>query len=70
MAAAVPTAARPQRSDTGGERWRALVLCTPKELLAAQRLYEQMGFVRTPGRDWSPRPSVDLVAYALPLRCG
>lgn len=49
---------------------RALVLCTPKELLAARRLYERLGFVRTPERDWSPRPSVALVAYALPLRCG
>lgn len=47
---------------------RALVLCTPKELLVAQRLYQRLGFVRTPERDWSPRPSVALVAYALPLR--
>ncbi len=48
---------------------RALVLCTPRELVVARRLYERLGFTRTPERDWSPRPSVDLIAYALPLRC-
>lgn len=31
------------------------------------RLYERMGFVRTPERDWSPVPGVSLVALAFEL---
>ena len=33
----------------------------------AQRLYERIGFVRTPGRDWEYRPGKGLLAYALAL---
>ncbi len=33
----------------------------------ARRLYERLGFVRTPELDWSPLPGVALLTYALPL---
>ena len=36
-------------------------------MATAHRLYERLGFVRTPERDWSPSPDVDLLAYRLPL---
>ncbi len=42
-----------------------LVLCTEPEMRAAHRLYEQAGFVRLPGRDWSPAPGVTLLVYGL-----
>lgn len=46
-----------------------IVLSTGPEMLAAHRLYERLGFVRTPERDWSPRPTSDVLlrAYALEL---
>ena len=34
---------------------------------AAHRLYERLGFTRTPERDWSPTPWVHLVTYVLAL---
>jgi len=41
---------------------------------AAHRLYERLGFVRTPGRDWSPAPGYRLLTYAAAIgwcdRCG
>lgn len=45
----------------------ALVLCSSTRMLAAHRLYVRLGFQRLPERDWSPNPSVDLLAYTLPL---
>jgi ribosomal protein S18 acetylase RimI-like enzyme len=46
-----------------------LVLSTGPEMKAAHRLYERLGFLRTPERDWRPRPDMKelLRAYALPL---
>ncbi len=44
-----------------------VVLSTLPSMHAAHRLYERHGFVRAPGRDWSPHPAVDLVAYHLDL---
>jgi hypothetical protein len=32
-------------------------------MAVARRMYERMGFVRSPQRDWSPRPGVDLLTY-------
>jgi ribosomal protein S18 acetylase RimI-like enzyme len=54
------------------ERARALGsprlrLSTLPLMTAAHRLYERLGFVRTPERDWSP-PTVRLLSYALDLR--
>jgi GNAT superfamily N-acetyltransferase len=44
-----------------------MVLCTQVENATAHRLYERLGFVRLPERDWSPVAGVDLVAFALEL---
>ena len=42
-------------------------LSTQPTMTAAHRIYERLGFVRTPERDWTPVPGVDLLTYALPL---
>ena len=44
-----------------------VVLSSTKWMTVAHGLYERMGFVRTPSRDWAPRPGIDLVTYALDL---
>lgn len=46
-----------------------IVLSTGPEMLAAHRLYERLGFVRVPERDWRPRPEMEnlLRAYVLAL---
>ncbi|XKK39951.1 GNAT family N-acetyltransferase [Nocardiopsis sp. ARC36] len=44
-----------------------VVLSTQPPMLAAQSLYRAHGFVRTPERDWTPVPGVDLLTYALAL---
>lgn len=44
-----------------------LVLSTQSSMHTAHRIYGRLGFVRTPGRDWSPIPSVPLLTYALEL---
>ena len=43
------------------------VLSSGPRMTGAHRMYEGMGFARTPERDWSPVPGVDLVTYALEL---
>jgi GNAT superfamily N-acetyltransferase len=47
--------------------FRALVLSTPAGATAPHRLYESMGFVRQPARDWSPVAGVNLIVYSLAL---
>ncbi|MEU5218973.1 GNAT family N-acetyltransferase [Streptomyces sp. NPDC020807] len=42
-----------------------LVLSTGPGMVAAHRLYERTGFVRTPERDWDPVPGFTLMTYAL-----
>ncbi len=44
-----------------------LVLSTMPWMTVAHGLYERMGFVRTPDRDWSPRPGIECWTYALDL---
>jgi ribosomal protein S18 acetylase RimI-like enzyme len=46
---------------------KAVVLSSSRLMLAAHRLYERLGFVRTPEADWSPVPGVDLITYRLDL---
>lgn len=48
---------------------RAVVLSTKQfsEVTAAQRLYQRLGFVRLPERDWSPVPDVRLIAMICAL---
>jgi ribosomal protein S18 acetylase RimI-like enzyme len=48
----------------------AIVLSSQRSMHAAHRLYERLGFVRTPGRDWNPVPHLDdltLLTYELTL---
>lgn len=44
-----------------------VILSSGTWMVAAHRLYERLGFVRVPERDWSPRPDVQLIAYELEL---
>lgn len=44
-----------------------LVLSTMPWMRVAHGLYESMGFVRTPDRDWHPRPEIVCWTYALDL---
>jgi ribosomal protein S18 acetylase RimI-like enzyme len=44
----------------------ALRLSTQPNMQSAQRMYERMGFERTPDRDWSPVPGLTLMTYILP----
>jgi ribosomal protein S18 acetylase RimI-like enzyme len=58
-----------------GEAGRSAVrLSTQPAMHAAHRLYERLGFTRTPERDWSPVPGMQLLTYCLPLvfcgQCG
>ncbi len=41
----------------------SLRLSTQAGMTAAGRLYLRLGFARTPERDWSPEPGVDLITY-------
>jgi ribosomal protein S18 acetylase RimI-like enzyme len=42
-----------------------VVLSSSQEMAAAHRLYERLGFYRTPAADWSPVPDVTLITYRL-----
>ena len=42
-------------------------LSSQEEMTSAHRLYERLGFVRTPSFDWYPVPRLFLRTYALPL---
>jgi len=49
----------------------AVRLSTQPEMKKAHRIYERTGFLRTPERDWTPVPGVDLLTYVLTLAfCG
>jgi ribosomal protein S18 acetylase RimI-like enzyme len=45
----------------------AVVLSTLPVMHAAHRIYQRLGFVRTPERDWYPGPEVQLITYRLEL---
>ena len=42
-------------------------LSTQATMTAAHRIYERLGFVRTPERDWEPEPGLRLLTYELQL---
>ncbi|CAM5736137.1 GNAT family N-acetyltransferase OS=Streptomyces tendae OX=1932 GN=GUR47_14695 PE=4 SV=1 [Streptomyces tendae] len=47
-----------------------VVLSTQRAMRSAHRLYERLGFVRTPDRDWNPLPEpagITLLTYRLTL---
>ncbi len=50
----------------------AVRLSSQDDMTTAHRLYERLGFCRTPSHDWSPIPGLRLRAYALLLApwCG
>jgi GNAT superfamily N-acetyltransferase len=48
--------------------YAALVLSSLAMQRPAHRLYERLGFRRTPELDWSPLDGVDLIAFRLDLR--
>ncbi|MFD5095931.1 GNAT family N-acetyltransferase [Amycolatopsis thailandensis] len=50
--------------ELGADR---VVLCSLDTMTRAHRLYERLGFVRLPERDWEPHPGVTLIAYRLEL---
>jgi ribosomal protein S18 acetylase RimI-like enzyme len=43
---------------------RRVVISTGSWMTTAQRLYERLGFVRLPERDWTPHPGTELLVYA------
>ncbi|MEV0035031.1 GNAT family N-acetyltransferase [Streptomyces sp. NPDC050804] len=45
-----------------------IVLSTQSAMRQAHRIYERLGFTRTPDRDWEPYPGLPLLAYTLDLR--
>ena len=45
----------------------AVVLLTTPRMHRAHRLYERLGFVRTPERDWWPFPGLELHCYSRQL---
>ena len=46
---------------------RRVVMSIAIYMTTAHRIYDRLGFVRIPERDWSPIPGVDLYAFALDL---
>ena len=64
VAAALASACVERARELG---YRALVLCSMPAQWQAQRLYERLGFRRTPGLDWSPVAGVELLAFRLDL---
>jgi ribosomal protein S18 acetylase RimI-like enzyme len=57
--------------DRAGELGaHAVVICTRDIAVSAQQLYERLGFMRTPERDWFPMPGIVLLTLRceLPLR--
>ena len=46
---------------------KRIVLLTTEPMVAAQHLYERLGFRRAPELDWRPEPDVALLGFALDL---
>lgn len=41
-----------------------MALSSLATMAAAHRVYTRLGYTRDPGRDWSPLPGVDLIAFS------
>lgn len=54
-----------ERARAAGKK--RVVLHSTEYMTVAHRLYESMGFRRTPARDWEPRPELRLIGYELEL---
>lgn len=46
---------------------RGVALSSSAEMTTAHRLYERLGFYRTPEADWKPNPEITLLTYRLEL---
>ena len=44
-----------------------MALSSLATMTAAHRVYARLGYARDPGRDWSPLPGVDLIAFSKPF---
>ncbi|MBA2808880.1 GNAT family N-acetyltransferase [Streptomyces sp. KM273126] len=44
-----------------------MVLSTQRSMHAAHRIYERLGFTRTPDRDWNPLPHLDIALLTYEL---
>jgi ribosomal protein S18 acetylase RimI-like enzyme len=44
-----------------------VVLSSSTQMTTAHRIYERLGFRRTPDKDWQPSPDTSLVTYRLDL---
>ncbi|MFD8598776.1 GNAT family N-acetyltransferase [Kitasatospora sp. NPDC059646] len=42
-----------------------MAFSTRPTMTAAHRIYDALGFLRTPGRDWTAAPGVDLMVYSM-----
>jgi GNAT superfamily N-acetyltransferase len=72
---AVAPEARGQGIGTALARWcidrarergcTAVALSSLDAMHAAHRIYDRMGFVRSPDRDWWPTPEIRLITYRL-----
>lgn len=45
----------------------AVVISTMPNMVAARRIYDRLGFVRVPERDWSPEPGLIITVLRLAL---
>lgn len=64
VGAALVTAVVQRARELGANR---VVLSSASGMAAAQQIYQRMGFVRLPDRDWSPEAGKPLLAYGLDL---
>ena len=64
VAAALVRACVERAAGVGARR---VVLCSQPAMTAAHRLYARAGFVRAPELDWTARPAVELLGFALDL---
>ncbi|WP_344638311.1 GNAT family N-acetyltransferase [Kitasatospora cystarginea] len=46
-------------------RLAGMAFSTRPAMKAAHRIYERLGFVRTPDRDWTAAPGIDLMVYSI-----
>jgi len=65
VASALVDAVEAQAAGSGADR---LVLCVISDNVAAERVYERMGFTRVPERDRQPMPEVLLRVWQRPVR--
>jgi len=53
--------------EAARQGFTAVVLSSSTNMHAAHRLYERLGFRRTPDLDWNPEPDVPLITYRVDL---